>query len=111
MTDNRNNSDVSLVYSVSVDVDRETVVVENAHDDIIRDVDYNPNKPYHVVTCGQHLFVCFRRSRYLISALVVFDAFPSFQCTSWDKLDRVGVPFVVLLCPDRLAVVEPVQSV
>jgi WD40 repeat protein len=31
---------------------RETHVIEKAHEDIIRDIDYNPNKPYHVVTAG-----------------------------------------------------------
>lgn len=32
--------------------DRETHVIDKAHEDVIRDVDYNPNKPYHVVTAG-----------------------------------------------------------
>eukprot|EP01006_Ploeotia_vitrea_P009008 TRINITY_DN21265_c0_g1_i1.p1 TRINITY_DN21265_c0_g1~~TRINITY_DN21265_c0_g1_i1.p1 ORF type:complete len:386 (+),score=193.88 TRINITY_DN21265_c0_g1_i1:53-1210(+) len=33
--------------------------VERAHLDTIRDVDYNPNKPYHVVTCSDDRLVKF----------------------------------------------------
>ena len=35
------------------DSSREGLSNEKAHDDVIRDIDYNPNKPYHVVTSGQ----------------------------------------------------------
>jgi len=31
---------------------KESMVIENAHEDLIRDIDYNPNKPYHIVTAG-----------------------------------------------------------
>ncbi len=31
---------------------RLTHVLRGAHDDIIRDLDFNPNKPHHIVTGG-----------------------------------------------------------
>lgn len=32
---------------------KQTDSIENAHSHRIRDIDYNPNKPFHVVTCGE----------------------------------------------------------
>nr|CAB3267313.1 protein TSSC1-like [Phallusia mammillata] len=33
--------------------------IENAHGQLVRDLDYNPNKQYHIVTCGDDCLVKF----------------------------------------------------
>jgi len=44
-----NNKDIRCWDLTSMS---ETTCIPNAHEDVIRDVDYNPNKPYHLVTGG-----------------------------------------------------------
>ena len=33
-------------------INRQTYVIENAHSQLVRDIDFNPNKQYYLASCG-----------------------------------------------------------
>lgn len=51
---------------------REALVIPNAHEIGVRDIDVNPNNPYYFVTGGDDSRVCFWDSRNVKSAVATY---------------------------------------
>ena len=56
---------------------KRTRTLRDAHSQRVRDLDYNPNKPYYLVTCGDDCAVKFWDVRKASEQVVCSDGHPS----------------------------------